>query len=125
MAPPYFGISANPKPITLLLRWQTKAGIPKEPYDKSQSCPNEPQRKKKPIFANGLIQTIDLVKWHSLIFSSFGTFDLLAIQVCNPPDIQQGSKPLAILLYFHFCFQNNEKSHNHSHKRTILGPETI
>ena len=34
------------------------------------------------------VQTIGLLKWHSLCFNhlnAFGTFDLSAMQVCNPP----------------------------------------
>ena len=63
--------------------------IPNGLCDKFQLSPVEPQRKRKPRSAIGLFKLLASKHGSQFVFSSFGTFDLSAIQVCNPPEICQ------------------------------------
>ena len=42
---------------------------------------------KKTQICLWFVQTIGILRWHCLCFNHFGTIELLAMQVCNPPEI--------------------------------------
>ena len=63
--------------------------IPKDLHDKFQPSPDRPQRKRKPRYAIGLFKLLASYHGSQFVFQPFGTFDLWAMQVCNPQEIRQ------------------------------------
>ena len=60
---------------------------PKKPGDKFQPSPSKPQRKTRSDI--GLFKILASYSGSQFVLEPFGTFDLLAMQVCNPPEICQ------------------------------------